>query len=62
MRRRWFLVLGAAETVVGLTNAFHPVPNHRGLYAPNPNAGKAGLSGKIAAVGGTRVATLAGAR
>jgi chemotaxis protein methyltransferase CheR len=30
-----FLVLGAAETVVGLTDAFHPVPDRRGLYAPN---------------------------
>jgi len=60
--RDGYLILGAAETVVGLTNAFQPVPNHRGLYAPNPNAGKAGLSGKISAVGGPRVATLAGAR
>ncbi len=30
-----FLVLGAAETVVGLTNSFRPVVNCRGLYAPN---------------------------
>jgi len=29
-----YLVLGAAETVVGLTNAFRPVPDRRGLYAP----------------------------
>ncbi|WP_019962282.1 CheR family methyltransferase [Woodsholea maritima] len=28
-----FLILGAAETVVGLTNAFRPVPGQRGLYA-----------------------------
>ncbi|MDR3497107.1 MAG: protein-glutamate O-methyltransferase CheR [Ancalomicrobiaceae bacterium] len=27
-----FLVLGAAETVVGLTEAFKPVPDKRGLY------------------------------
>ncbi|MDR3375818.1 MAG: protein-glutamate O-methyltransferase CheR [Ancalomicrobiaceae bacterium] len=27
-----FLVLGAAETVVGLTDAFKPVPDKRGLY------------------------------
>ncbi len=33
-----FLVLGAAETVVGLTDAFKPVPDKRGLYAPNPAA------------------------
>ncbi|MFA6265762.1 MAG: protein-glutamate O-methyltransferase CheR [Pseudolabrys sp.] len=30
-----YLVLGAAETVVGLTDAFKPVPDKRGLYAPN---------------------------
>jgi len=30
-----FLVLGAAETVVGLTNAFKPFPNKRGLYQPS---------------------------
>jgi chemotaxis protein methyltransferase CheR len=30
-----FLVLGAAETVVGLTEAFKPVADKRGLYAPN---------------------------
>jgi chemotaxis protein methyltransferase CheR len=30
-----YLVLGAAETVVGLTSAFKPVPDKRGLYAPN---------------------------
>lgn len=27
-----YLVLGAAETVVGLTNSFQPVQGHRGLY------------------------------
>jgi chemotaxis protein methyltransferase CheR len=30
-----FLVLGAAETVVGLTETFKPVAEKRGLYAPN---------------------------
>ena len=30
-----FLVLGAAETVVGLTDAFKPFPDKRGLYKPN---------------------------
>ena len=30
-----FLVLGAAETVVGLTDAFKPYPDKRGLYRPN---------------------------
>ena len=33
-----YLVLGAAETVVGLTDTFKPVPDKRGLYAPNANA------------------------
>jgi len=31
-----YLVLGAAETVVGLTDNFVPVPNKRGLYQPKP--------------------------
>ncbi|UTD27890.1 protein-glutamate O-methyltransferase CheR [Bradyrhizobium sp. WD16] len=31
-----FLALGAAETVVGLTDAFKPYPDCRGLYHPNP--------------------------
>ena len=30
-----FLVLGAAETVVGLTDVFKPFPDQRGLYRPN---------------------------
>ena len=33
-----FLVLGAAETVVGLTEAFKPMQDKRGLYAPNKDA------------------------
>ncbi len=30
-----FLILGAAETVVGLTDMFKPMPDQRGLYVPN---------------------------
>ena len=30
-----FLVLGAAETVIGLTAAFKPMPDRRGLYVPS---------------------------
>jgi len=30
-----FLALGAAETVVGLTDAFKPFPDRRGIYHPN---------------------------
>jgi chemotaxis protein methyltransferase CheR len=33
-----FLVLGAAETVVGLTEAFKPMNDKRGLYSPNKDA------------------------
>jgi chemotaxis protein methyltransferase CheR len=39
-----FLVLGAAETVVGLTEAFKPMPDRRGLYAPNKDVLKPGLA------------------
>ncbi|WP_186388414.1 MULTISPECIES: protein-glutamate O-methyltransferase CheR [unclassified Stappia] len=38
-----YLVLGAAETVVGLTDAFRPVPELRGLYQPAQAAGTQGL-------------------
>jgi chemotaxis protein methyltransferase CheR len=30
-----YLMLGAAETVVGLTDAFKPFPDRRGLYVPS---------------------------
>ena len=35
-----FLVLGAAETVIGLTAAFKPMADVRGLYVPNVPAAK----------------------
>jgi chemotaxis protein methyltransferase CheR len=35
MRDDSYLMLGAAETVVGLTTAFKPLPDHRGVYVPN---------------------------
>lgn len=28
-----FMFLGGAETVLGISQAFHPVPDHRGIYA-----------------------------
>ncbi len=37
-----FLALGAAETVVGLTRALKPIPDKRGLYAPDRSAGSGG--------------------
>jgi chemotaxis protein methyltransferase CheR len=33
--RDGYLALGAAETVVGLTESFKPIADKRGLYAPN---------------------------
>ena len=39
-----YLVLGAAETVVGLTDAFKPVADKRGLYAPSKDAKPTGLA------------------
>jgi chemotaxis protein methyltransferase CheR len=51
-----FLVLGAAETVVGLTDVFKPFPDKRGLYQPSgarPASGAGALAmPKIAAMAG----------
>lgn len=46
-----FLALGAAETVVGISDRFKPIPQKRGLYGTGSNAtAAAGLSaGRIAA-------------
>jgi chemotaxis protein methyltransferase CheR len=53
-----FLVLGAAETVVGLTDRFKMVPDKRGLYVPNSAPPRLAASGKLlprlVAVGGGR--------
>ncbi len=53
VERDGYLVLGAAETVVGLTDSFKPVPDRRGLYSPN-------LGAKL--TGGPRLAVVAGYR
>ena len=41
MRDGGYLLLGAAETVVGLTTAFKPLADHRGVYVPSPAPAKA---------------------
>lgn len=52
------VVLGAAETVVGLTDVFKPCPQRRGLYRPSPvpdvlsNACAIGNGSKLAAMAG----------
>jgi chemotaxis protein methyltransferase CheR len=48
-----YLVLGAAETVVGLTERFRPHPDRRGLYMPNAMPTSASTL-RLAAVGGLR--------
>ncbi|WP_027533507.1 protein-glutamate O-methyltransferase CheR [Bradyrhizobium sp. WSM3983] len=54
-----FLVLGAAETVVGLTDTFRPIADRRGLYKPNdPRAAAAKLAAQGAAP--PRMAAMAG--
>ena len=44
-----FLVLGAAETVLGLTDAFKPLAEKRGLYMRNETAAVPGNVLKFAA-------------
>jgi chemotaxis protein methyltransferase CheR len=53
-----YLVLGAAETVVGLTDAFKPVSDKRGLYTPNKDASRPSAISMIPA----RSLAVAGAR
>jgi chemotaxis protein methyltransferase CheR len=52
--RDGYLVLGAAETVVGLTESFKPVPDRRGLYAPNGAAVRAKAGPALRIVAGAR--------
>jgi chemotaxis protein methyltransferase CheR len=58
IERDGYLALGAAETVVGLTNRFKPVPDRRGLYALNASArpfhGAAPAGPRLALVSGAR--------
>lgn len=55
MQRDGFLVLGAAETVVGLTDMFQPIPSKRGLY-------QVSQAKAAAATTAPRLAMAAGAR
>jgi chemotaxis protein methyltransferase CheR len=50
-----FLVLGAAETVVGLTDTFRPIADRRGLYKPNDARAAAPVG-----AGAPRMAAMAG--
>ena len=53
-----YLILGAAETVVGLTECFKPLADRRGLYVPNAMAARTANTGfstlKAAAVAAMR--------
>ena len=55
-----YLVLGAAETVVGLTDRFRMVPDKRGLYIPSANASR--LPPLNAAKPGPRLVAVGGGR
>jgi len=53
MGRDGYLVLGAAETVVGLTERFRPLADKRGLYAPSASARPASSGPRLAVVNGS---------
>jgi chemotaxis protein methyltransferase CheR len=53
MKPDGYLVLGAAETVVGLTGSFKPIADRRALYGPNRMPANLPLrSSKLRAAGG----------
>ncbi len=54
-----FLVLGAAETVVGLTDVFKPYPERRGLYRPN-GARPTPVNVSVAGAAAPKLAAMAG--
>jgi len=48
------LLLGAAESVVGITDAFKPYPEKRGLYRLNADRGRSGMTPTLKAVASAR--------
>jgi chemotaxis protein methyltransferase CheR len=55
-----YLILGAAETVVGLTDRFKMVADKRGLYVPNANPSR--VSSSFGAKPGPRLVAVNGGR
>ena len=55
-----YLVLGAAETVVGLTDRFRTVADLRGLYVPNPASARTPVQAAAGALGPRLVAVSGG--
>jgi chemotaxis protein methyltransferase CheR len=53
VERDGYFILGAAETVVGLTDSFKPIADRRGLYAPSLNV-RSKAPPRLALVGGAR--------
>ncbi|MFY9839385.1 MAG: protein-glutamate O-methyltransferase CheR [Xanthobacteraceae bacterium] len=58
--RDGYLVLGAKETIVGLTDRFRAVAEQRGLYAPNPICAR--LPWRAGANSGLRLVAVNGSR
>jgi chemotaxis protein methyltransferase CheR len=56
-----YLALGAAETVIGLSASFLPVPELRGIFAPRPPAAP-GRSDTVVDFAGARAAAGGAAR
>jgi hypothetical protein len=53
-------VLGAAETVVGLTDRFKTMTDLRGLYAPSPPLGRTSAQGSARSTSAPRLVAVRG--